>query len=200
MAKKIILVLLILILVAISAMMFLPDFNSVDIYVDGENVTVKSTYFIDNAEDLNREICDYTLSFMNSADSNITEFKNNISKICEKYDINDAQINLDSSIGENQVPILAEVDGTSMVPTLDDGQKVLVNKTKNVHVGDIVIADSPEYGGIIKRVGDINGDSVYLISDNKEVSYEYINGQMYEIKGITTWVDISNINGVVIEY
>ena len=87
-----------------------------------------------------------------------------------------------------------------MLPTLKDGQTVLINKSKNIHVGDIVVADSKDYGGIIKRVGDINGDEVYLISDNKNVSYSYKNGILYETKGVTTWVDISNINGVAINY
>ena len=84
-----------------------------------------------------------------------------------------------------------------MLPTLQDGQSVLLNKTHDIHVGDIVVAESDEYGGIIKRVDQINGNDVHLISDNKEVSYEYINGVLYEVKGITTWVDISDINGVV---
>jgi phage repressor protein C with HTH and peptisase S24 domain len=87
-----------------------------------------------------------------------------------------------------------------MVPTLQDGQTVLYNKTHDVHVGDIVVAESDEYGGIIKRVDAIDGNRVHLISDNKEVTYEYIDGDIYETKGITTWVDISDINGVVIDY
>ena len=86
-----------------------------------------------------------------------------------------------------------------------DGKKVLITPVsaedlKDIHVGDIVVAESDEYGGIIKRVDDINGNNVHLVSDNKEVSYEYIHGVLYEIKGITTWVDISDINGVVIGY
>ena len=99
-----------------------------------------------------------------------------------------------------KIPVMMYVDGTSMLPTLHDGQHVLVNKTHNIHVGDIVVANSKEYGGIVKRVGDIQGDSVYLISDNKEVTYEYINGVLYEKSGIKTWVNISDINGVVISY
>ena len=73
-----------------------------------------------------------------------------------------------------------------------------MNKSHDVNVGDIVVAESDEYGGIIKRVDDIDGNSIHLVSDNKDVSYEYINGNLYEIKGISTWVDISDINGVVI--
>ena len=87
-----------------------------------------------------------------------------------------------------------------MLPTLQDGQTVLLNKTHDIHVGDIVVAESDEYGGIIKRVDQINGNSVHLVSDNKEVSYEQINGVLYEVKGIETWVDMSDIGGVVIAY
>jgi len=87
-----------------------------------------------------------------------------------------------------------------MLPTLQDWQTVLMNKTHNIKVGDIVVAESDEYGGIIKRVDRIDGNNVHLASDNKNVSYEYINGVLYEVKGVTTWVDISDIGGVVIDY
>lgn len=200
MAKKIILALIILILIGLAAVMFLPEFNTVNVFIDGENVSVETSYFGSDVdvENLNQRICDYTIFFMNSTDSNVTHLKNNITFICNDYGLENSEVTIDSTLGENQVPVIVTVDGTSMLPTLKDGQNVLLNKTKNIHVGDIVVAESPEYGGIIKRVGDIEGDSVYLISDNKQVSYEYINGHIYEIKGITTWVDISNINGVVI--
>ena len=84
-----------------------------------------------------------------------------------------------------------------MVPTLQDGQTILVEKTKDISVNDVVVANSPEYGVIVKRVSDINGDKVHLISDNKNVEHKIGNGRIYELKGITTWVDISNIYGVV---
>ena len=114
--------------------------------------------------------------------------------------LKDAEINIDSVIGENQIPVIVYVDGTSMLPTLQDGQSVLLNKTHNIQVGDIVVANSSEYGGIIKRVDNIDSNNIHLTSDNKNVSYEYIHGALYEIKGISTWVDINDINGVVISY
>ena len=200
MARKIILALIILILIALIIITLMPK-NNVDIYIDGENVSVETTSSsADDIKELNEEICEYTLFFMNGTDVDINHLRNNISSICAEHGADEMEINIDSSIGKNQIPVIAEVSGTSMVPTLQDGQEVLFNKTHNIHVGDIVVAESPEYGGIIKRVGDIDGNSVYLISDNKEVSYEVINGQIYELKGITTWVDISDINGVVIGY
>ncbi len=200
MAKKIILALVVLILAAVFAISFI-SIDSVDVYIDGENVTVNTHTFSDiDTNSLNVKVCDYTLDSMNDTSANSTTLKNGIKDICYEYGMEDAEINLDSSIGPDQIPVIVYVDGTSMLPTLQDGQSVLMNKTKDVHVGDIVVAESDEYGGIIKRVGDIRGNSIYLESDNKNVSYEYINGILYEIKGITTWVDISDIDGVVISY
>ena len=146
-----------------------------------------------NSKSLNGEICDYTLDAMNDSASNITTLYNGINDICTRHGLKNPEINIDSILGKNQIPIIAYVCGTSMNPTLKDGQSVLVNKTKNIHVGDIVIANSQEYGGIIKRV-------VHLESDNKNVDFEYINGTLYELKGISPWVDLSEINGVVIDY
>lgn len=200
MAKKIILALIILFLLAFLGLSFLGN-DSVDVYIDGENVSVKTNSLSnDNVDKINQEICDYTLDVMNDTTSDITTLRNGIEDICKYYGMEDAEISIDSSIGPNQIPVIVYVDGTSMLPTLQDGQTVLINKSHDVNVGDIVVADSDEYGGIIKRVDSVNGDSIHLVSDNKDVSYEYINGGLYEIRGISTWVDISDINGVAIEY
>ena len=200
MVKKIIFALVILILIIILGIVFLAD-NTVDIYIDGENVSVETTTFADiDKHGMNEAICNYTLDVMNDPKTDISGYKSNVSNVCKEYGLDEVKINVDSSIGPDQIPVIVYVDGTSMLPTLKDGQTVLLNKTHNVHVGDIVVADSDEYGGIIKRVDDIKGSKVHLISDNKNVSYEYINGALYQIKGISTWVDISHVNGVVISY
>ena len=200
MAKKIILALIILILIIFSGIIFLGN-NKVDVYNDGENVTVETTTFSDiDKHRLNKEICNYTLDVMNNTNTSISSYRHGIEDICRQYGLENVKINIESSIGTNQIPILVTVDGTSMLPTLQDGQTVLLNKTHDIHVGDIVVAESDEYGGIIKRVDQIKGNEVHLISDNKGISYEYINGVLYEVSGITTWVDISDINGVVIRY
>lgn len=200
MAKKIILALVVIILIILCGILFLGN-DTVDIYIDGENVSVETTTFSDiDKHGLNKAICDYTLDVMNDTTTDIKAYRYGVGDICKEYGLKDAEINVDSSIGTNQIPVIVYVDGTSMLPTLQDGQTVLLNKTHNVHVGDIVVADSSEYGGIIKRVDEIDNNNIHLVSDNKEISYEYINGALYEIKGISTWVDISDINGVVIGY
>ena len=185
MAKKIILALVILIFVILFGIIFLTN-NTVDIYLDGENISVETTTFLDiDKHGLNKAICNYTLDVMNDTTTNITTYKNGVENLCEKYGLDNPEINLNSTIGNNQIPILVKVDGTSMLPTLQDGQKVLLNKTHEVHVGDIVVANSSEYGGIIKRIDKISGDNIHLISDNKQISYEYINGILFEKKGIS---------------
>ncbi len=200
MAKKIILALILLILIIFCGIVFLGN-DSVDVYNDGENITVETKTFSDiDKHELNQKICNYTLDVMNDTTTDIDTYRHGIKDICSQYGLEDVEINIDSSIGPNQIPIVVTVDGTSMLPTLQDGQNVLLNKTHDIHVGNIVVAESDEYGGIIKRVDQISGDKIHLISDNKEISYEHINGVLYEVSGITTWVDISDINGVVIEY
>ena len=200
MAKKIILALTIVIIIVAVFAFILTQGETVNVYIDGENVSVETNSPLDNNNQLSEEICYYTLDVMNDTTSNITTLREGIEEICKNHGMENPKIRIDSSIGENQIPVLVYVDGTSMVPTLQDGQTVLLNKSKDVHVGDIVVAESDEYGGIIKRVGKVEGDSIYLESDNKEVRYETHGGVLYEVKGITTWVDISDINGVVIEY
>lgn len=201
MAKKTILALIILIFIIGIAALTIFGENTVDVYIDGENVSVE-THTLANIDtkNLNSEICDCAIRAMNDSDSDAYTLKAEIENICIRYGMKDPKITIDSSIGPNQIPVLVNVDGTSMLPTLQDGQKVLINKSHDVHVGDIVVAESDEYGGIIKRVADIEGNEVYLVSDNKNVSYEYIDNVLYEKKGITTWVDISDINGVVVSY
>lgn len=200
MAKKIILALLILIALLFLGLLMINN-NNVDIYIDGENVSVE-THTMGNVDvdGLNNEICSYTVDIMNDTRSNATTLHEDIRNMCIDYGMENPTVNIDSILGPNQIPVIVYVDGTSMVPTLRDGQAVLLNKTHNIHVGDIVVANSSEYGGIIKRVDEVNGNKVHLVSDNKEISYEYINGVLYEIKGISTWVNVSDINGVVIDY
>jgi hypothetical protein len=200
MAKKIILALIILILLIVLGIIFFGP-KTVDIYNDGENISVETTTFLDiDKQGLNKKICNYTLDVMDDTTSNITTYKNGIRSICKKYGLEDVEINVNSSIGPDQIPVMAYVDGTSMLPTLYDGQTVIFNKTHDVHVGDIVVANSSEYGGIVKRIDQIDGNKIHLVSDNKGTSYEYIDGELYEVKGVETWVDISDINGVVIDY
>lgn len=174
--------------------------ESVNVYMDGENVTsqaIVSPFAGVDTNKLNEEICNYTFQTMNSTDGNAKSLEQGISRICLNYGLDNVKVHLDSSIGPNEIPIVFHVEGNSMYPTLNNGQIVTVEKTKDIRVGNIVVAKSPEYGNIVKRVSEIKGDQVYLTSDNTNVEYEYRDGVKYETKGITTWVNINDIYGVV---
>lgn len=200
MAKKYILALLIIIIIVLAFFM-INNNNTVNVYIDGENVSAETHSLSDtDLKDFNSKVCDLTVNAMNNTTANVSTLRNDIECLCEDYGLKNPKISIDSSIGADQIPVIITVDGISMLPTLVDGQQVLLNKTHDIHVGDIVVAESDEYGGIIKRVDEIKGDSVHIISDNNSTSYEYIDGVLYEIEGIETWVDISDINGVIIGY
>ena len=135
MAKKVILALIILFLLVFLALNFLGN-DSVDVYIDGENVTV-NTYTLSSidSKSLNSEICEYTLKVMNDSDSDVNTLKSGIHDLCSQYGMKDVKITVDSSIGENQIPVIVYVDGTSMLPTLLDGQTVLITKPTMLMLG-----------------------------------------------------------------
>ncbi|WP_409201018.1 S24/S26 family peptidase [Methanobrevibacter sp. DSM 116169] len=194
---------LLILIILICGFLTLSNSGYVDIYLDGENVTtsfITIPFLYDNNEIID-EINDYALNnSYDNFDSNVSDLKNGIGKITHKHGIDNTIVKIDSSYGENQIPIIFLVNGTSMEPTLKDGQDIVILKTKNINVGDIVVCDSPEYGIIVKRVSEINGDRVYLTSDNKNSEITNINGVEYVSQGITTWENISNIMGVVEKY
>lgn len=204
MAKKGVLAIgIILIILLFIGGYFLFVGESVTVYMDGENVTSQSTispFAGVNTDELNKEICEYTFSAMNNTTGDAKSLKQGILRICLAHGLDNVKVKVDSSLGENKIPVLYHVQGKSMYPTLSDGQTVIVEKTKNVKVGNMVVANSSEYGVIIKRVSQIKGDQIYLTSDNTNVESEYRNGVLYETKGITTWVDYDDIYGVVVQY
>ena len=174
--------------------------DTVNIYFDGESTTVSSNFDSDINYALNNEIMNYLSENLYNSSTDVDTMKDDIREICHSYGSIDCTVNIDSILGEDQIPFIVWAEGESMLPTIQNGQYVLVNKTHDIHVGDIVSVDSKEYGGIMKRVDKINGDNVHLVSDNKKVYYKTIDGVTYEYKGITTWVDISEIEGVAIQY
>lgn len=171
-----------------------------NIYIENNTVTCDVTSFFGDNRDLEEDICNYVLSELNNYDPDVDSVKSGIEKIANGYGISKININLDSEVGDNKLSEVFQVQGNSMNPTLESGQSVVVEKTKDIHVGDIVVANSSQYGVIVKRVSQIDGNQVYLVSDNKKISYKEVNGLVYESKGITTWVDIRDIYGVVKSY
>ena len=61
------------------------------------------------------------------------------------------------------------VQGDSMLPTLTDGDTVMIIPTKSIAPGDVVLANHPYKSSVkmLKRVSEIDGDGRYsLTGDN----------------------------------
>ena len=191
---------IIILILFVAGGYFLFAGDSVTVNIDGENVTsqtIISPFAGVDTNQLNQEICNYTMQTMHSPDSDVTALKQGILRICLAHGLNNVKLTINSPLGKDKIPMIFHVEGSSMYPTLNDGQTITVLKTKNIQVGNIVVANSTEYGTIVKRVSEINGDRVHLTSDNTNTEYEYINGTMHQTKGIDAWVNSNDIYGVV---
>jgi len=67
---------------------------------------------------------------------------------------------------------LSEVQGKSMQPTLEPGERIVCVRI-GWQQGDIVLADVGEDDLIVKRVAEYRGQWVYLTGDNEQVSCAY---------------------------
>lgn len=138
----------------------------------------------------------------------LDSIKADMKAIAKKYNYT-ANVKIVSPYGTDQLPMSLKVNGTSMVPTLKDGQQIIILKTKDYKVDDIVVASHPDYGLIVKRLKIIEPDRVYLMSDNRNVEYfttktNLGNGlvavQTYKKTSLDTWLPRENIIGVVKVY
>lgn len=155
-----------------------------------------------------KEIKNKAFEDVQSSNSTVDTVKADIKSIASNYNYN-ANVKIVSQFGTDQLPMPATVRGTSMVPTLQDGQEIIIVKTNNLKVGDIVVAVHPTYGLIVKRLSIINSTQVYLTSDNKNV--EVVNTETTlpnsTIETVTvqktplnTWLPTANVIGVVKVY
>lgn len=96
MAKKCILAFILIIILAIFLGIFLTEDNgSVDVYIDGENVTASTNPGLNteiNTKELNDEICNYSLESMNMPNTNIDTLKSGIHDICLSYGLDTSNI------------------------------------------------------------------------------------------------------------
>lgn len=143
----------------------------------------------------------YACIFDQTADSNanVTTLKNEVTNICHEWGIDNPDIEITSPYGENTFLYMGIADGISMEPTIKNGEMLVLNKTRDFQVGDIVSAYyHPKHIDILKRVDKIEGDEVYLISDNVNGTFVQ-NGHVYEYEGLRAWVNMADINGVLID-
>ncbi|RBQ22761.1 LexA repressor [Candidatus Methanobinarius endosymbioticus] len=166
--------------------------------LDGQNASVNviGVPFGKDWNGLNNELNNYTATQMNNVDSNTSTLKEGLKKIAKKHGFDDVTITVSSQFGENQMPMEVVVDGVSMVPTLQNGEHVIIQKTKTSKVGDIIVVKDPEKTLLIKRLGNISGDQIFLSSDNNDTVHTVVNGVEVDMIAIEKWTNASNIIGV----
>ena len=81
-------------------------------------------------------------------------------------------MHLVSLLSNRPLICLAQAVGNSMHPTLLNGERVLFVR-RGWQVGDIVLADVPDVGLVIKRVHAVSDGEVYLQGDNQVVSQDF---------------------------
>ena len=203
--KKVLIAIAVLAIIAVSgAFYYLDHVDSVDITIktDGVNITVEADtiFFQKVPPEMEQEIGEYMADVINDPESTVESIKKDVTDIAERYGYREVNVRIESQFGVDQLPMPAVVSGDSMYPTLKDGQDLIVLKTDKYRVGDIVIARHPEYGLIVKRIGKIESDRVYLMSDNKKVERIYTPTSVIVRTPLNTWVPRSAIVGVVKEY
>lgn len=192
---------IILIFLAIIAGFVITNLNetNIDVYLNEENVT-SSIYGFNsnfNTDRINKKITDYIHHELYNPNSNVDTIRDGIEEICRDNGINNPKVHIDSIFGKNKLPVSFKVEGRSMIPTLADGEDIVVEKTKDISKNDIVVANSSQYGIIVKRVSDIENNKVHLVSDNKNIEIQKIGSKIYQSKGISTYVNLSDIYGIV---
>jgi signal peptidase I len=204
--------LLLLVITAASVVYSGFDSNHINIVVNtnGTSTTVnyQTVLWGSVSQNMRKEIKNKASEDVQSDSSTVDSIKIDLKSIASKYSYN-ADVKIVSQFGTDQLPMFATVRGTSMVPTLQDGQDIVILKTKNLKVGDIVVAIHPTYGLIVKRLSIIESNQVYLTSDNKNV--EIINTQTKLADGsvekvtvqktpLNTWLPTTSVIGVVKVY
>ena len=207
--KGLILVLIVVAVVGVAANFTILDVKDANIviYTNGTNTNVSTQGTVHRAVPISvmNEIKDKVSSDIMIESSTDQSIKSDVKNILLLHNYT-ANVKIVSQFGADKIPMIATVNGTSMVPTLQNGQNIVLLKTKDIKVGDIVVAVHPNYGLIVKRVSIINANQVYLTSDNKNVQVvnnetKLENGSVetvtVEKKPLNTWLPSDNIVGIV---
>lgn len=92
------------------------------------------------------------------------------------------------------------VEGDSMVPTLHDDDRLILNKVASIDRFDIVVFNAPDDPGkqYIKRVIGMPGDTVevqddVLLVNGEVVPEEYLQPELFDLEGTSSFTDDFNL-------
>lgn len=198
--RNIIIIALLLLITASSAALIFSELSQnleVTLNTNGTDVEVQTSsilFFNKLTSPMKYEMEKKAKNDIYEDNSTVVSIKEDMEEIALKYNYN-ITVKVVSQYGDDQLPMPATVKGTSMLPTLHEGQELIVLKTTDLKVGDIVVARYPGHGLIVKRLAQIKGNQVYLMSDNRDVIVE---GNMIT-KGLDIWLPKNDVVGVVKE-
>jgi signal peptidase I len=208
----IILGILLVVIIVVSSMYSGMGTNKINIIINTNGTDTDINYqtqvYGSLVPEMTKNIKEKVTKDVESSNSTVESIKSDVKTIASKYNYN-ADVTIVSQFGTDQLPMPATVNGTSMNPTLQDGQEIIVLKTNNLNVGDIVVAVHPTYGLIVKRLSVNDVDQVYLTSDNKNIEISNSettlpNGTVETVTvkktPLNTWLPKSNVIGVVKVY
>lgn len=198
--RNIIIIALLLLITASSAALIFSELSQnleVTLNTNGTDVEVQTSsipFFNKLTSPMKYEMEKKAKNDIYEDNSTVVSIKEDMEEIAHKYNYN-ITVKVVSQYGDDQLPMPATVKGTSMLPTLHEGQELIVLKTTDLKVGDIVVARYPGHGLIVKRLAQIKGNQVYLMSDNRDVIVE---GNMIT-RGLDIWLPKNDVVGVVKE-
>lgn len=169
--------------------------DTINVTFDNDSIGV----FANNNAELEWDLYQFINQESIKTGTDITNLKDGILDICREYGVENPKIVINTPYGKDIFLVRTRINGISMLPTLEDGQYVIYNKTLDVHKGDIVSAYVDNHGLVTKRVSKVDGNKIYLVSDNKNGTFR-ANGKTYEYEGYHGWVNKSDIYGVAIDY
>jgi len=187
--------------VATAGFLF-SDNVTVNAEMNGLNASIELIAFPfgGNSGEMKSEMEIYLFRQMNNVSSNAGSIKEGLENIAKEHGYKDITVNIRSQFGENAIPMKVRVEGISMFPTLKNGELVIIEKDTNAKVVDIIVARDPEYGLLIKRLGAVRGNQIFLASDNKGIINTVVNGTPVTMMAVEKWTDASNIIGIAREF
>lgn len=202
MKKVLVLGLISILFVTTLFYIFADDKLVINIYTNGTDYELSfEESFLDEVPDnLVKDTKNYLKTNLEKYSATKDTISSDLKNIAISYGYNNVEVNIETSLENNELPYPVVVSGTSMYPTLKDGQRLIAVKTRDFKIGDVVVSKHDKYGLIIKRVNKIEPNRVYLISDNTEVEVIYKGSQIITKTPLKTWVPKNYIIAVVPNY
>lgn len=102
--------------------------------------------------------------------------------------INHLVLQLLLSVSDNNKPLVITVSGTSMYPSIHNGDKVQISRSDSYDTGDIVVFMYKKHELLVHRVVKIKNHTFYCKGDNtfrlEDITKDQILGKVISVNGV----------------